>query len=369
MYSTLDGAKKCAKDLKRLFDNSGFLFPLHKCQSAIALAGGFRDWRDLEGALGRGTRPVDPAVFRKRMLAALPEPCSPPVLAWLDKDPPEMISDPETPPRWYRDVFPYLMATAVLHRSRTALLRPGSGAGQQLREALVVGLLLNTHGGARAVPWLEPDTLALMFRGDLASLFRDDIRHPRFDTELEALTGAGILEVSEGRVKVLSPDPKAVAAHVADNRTGKAQHWAEEGGAEAANALRDALAAIGVRNARRVADAISQLGSDAYITPSGPVLELLSELAEEGEVETFAKAYGLFASIRPMNAGFVRESVPAKISSRYLARHRGIDASKIMSWASDNPDWPDRLKETVGKPALFALTVDAMADAIASAAR
>jgi hypothetical protein len=55
---------------------------------------------------------------------------------------------------------------------------------------------------------------------------------------------------------------------------GKAQYWADAGGIEAASAMRDALAAIGVRNARRVADAISRLGSDAYVTPSGPVLEL-----------------------------------------------------------------------------------------------
>jgi hypothetical protein len=123
------------------------------------------------------------------------------------------------------------------------------------------------------------------------------------------LIAAGILDVREDRVRVLSPDADTVAAYVADNRIGKAEYWAKEGGGEAAQALHDALAAIGVRDARRVADAISRLGSDAYITPSGPVLELLSALAEEGELETFAKAYGLFATVRPMNADFVRESV------------------------------------------------------------
>jgi hypothetical protein len=69
-----------------------------------------------------------------------------------------------------------------------------------------------------------------------------------------------------------------------------------------------------------------------------------------------------------MNADFVRESVPAKISSRYLAGHRRLNTSEIVSWASHNPDWPDRLKATITKPALFALTVDEMASAIADAA-
>jgi len=147
-----------------------------------------------------------------------------------------------------------------------------------------------------------------------------------------------------------------------------AKYWAEAGGAEAAPALHNALAAIGVRNAGRVADAISRLGSDAYITPSGPVLDLLSALAKEGELEIFAKAYGLFATVRPMNADFVRESVPAKISLDYLTGHRRLDASKMVSWGSRNPDWPDRLKATIVKPALFALTVDAIASAIADGA-
>jgi hypothetical protein len=368
VFSTKDGAKNSAKDLKRLFDDSGFVFPLNKCQSAVAIGGGFRDWHDLEAALGGGPRRVEPAAFRKRLLAALPGPCHPPVIAWLDDDPAESAPDPDTPPRWYRDVFPYLLAVSVLHRSMTYLVRPGSGAGQRLRETLVVGPLLNVHGGPRAVPWFEPDTMAFVFKGSPASIFGDDARHPRFAIELRVLTAAGILDVREDRVRVLPPDIDAVVAYVADHKNGKARYWADAGGGESLRTLHDALAAIGVRNALRVADAIARLGSAAYITPSGPVLELLSALAEEGEIETFAKAYGLFATIRPNNADFVRESVPAKISSGYLATHRRLDANRIISWTSRNPDWPDRLKETVAKPALFALTVDEMAGAIAGAA-
>jgi hypothetical protein len=183
------------------------------------------------------------------------------------------------------------------------------------------------------------------------------------------LIAAGILDVSQTQVRVLSPGVDEVIAFVTKGKAGKAASWAEAGGVEAMRALQDALAAIGVRNAMRVADAISSFGSDAYITPTGPVLELLTSLAEEGEIETFAKAYGLFSAIQPASARFVRDSVPAKISSGYLARHRGLDASKIVSWASRHPNWPDELKATIAKPGLFVATVNTMAEAIAAAAR
>ena len=112
--------------------------------------------------------------------------------------------------RWYLHVFPFVMAVAALHRRRTALLRPGSGPGQKLRESLVVGLALNVHGGDRAYPHLEPDTLALIFKGEPKAIFRSDAAHPRFAAELQALVEAGILDVRREEVRVLSPDAEAV---------------------------------------------------------------------------------------------------------------------------------------------------------------
>jgi hypothetical protein len=60
----------------------------------------------------------------------------------------------------------------------------------------------------------------------------------------------------------------------------------------------------------------------------------------------------------------VRESVPAKISSLYLARNRGIDAGKIVKWASAQPDWADHLKASLQDLVQFKSTVDAMVKAI-----
>jgi len=47
MYSTIEGAKKRAKQLKKMLDASGFAYPLAKCQVAVARAGGYADWHDL----------------------------------------------------------------------------------------------------------------------------------------------------------------------------------------------------------------------------------------------------------------------------------------------------------------------------------
>jgi hypothetical protein len=153
---------------------------------------------------------------------------------------------------------------------------------------------------------------------------------------------------------------------VAEDRAGKAQHWLGVDNEEARISLHVALASIGIRNGRRVADAIVAFGDSAYITPSGPVQTLLSELAAEGDVYCFAQAYVLFAMLRPNNAAFVRDSVPAKINSEFFARHRGLNGQRIMSWANKNSDWPDRLKDAVSKPPLFVATVAEMADAIAA---
>jgi hypothetical protein len=365
MFSTLDGAKLCAKQLKRVFETSGFIYPLHKCQAAIARGAGFRDWHDLDASLTASARAVDPSAFRKRLIAALPEPCRVPALAWLDRDPEEKTIDPDTPPRWYRDTFPYLMAFAVLHGSRTALLRPGSGRGQRLRERMVLGLLLNTRGAHGMMPQFEPDTPAFAFKGQPTSLFGDDATHADFDDALAALTGAGVLEIGDNLIRVFAPDGAALAEYITKQRTGRAEHFLESQNPEAAFAIQDALAAIGVRNARRVANAILRFNSEAYTVPSGAMLDLLSDLAAQGEMETFARACAVLGAIHPASAQQLHNAVPAKVSSQFLSVHRQLTGQRIVAWASQHPEWPETLKAALGKPALFAATADAMADAIA----
>lgn len=369
MYSTIDGAKKFAKSLKQVADDSGLIFPLKKCQDITAVAGGYRDWFDLDRSIGTTPQPVQPDRFRQRLLEAVPGPLAPPVQSWLDREPAEEIIDLDVPRRWYRDVFPYLMASTKFHRAGTALIRPGSGSGQRLRADLVVGLLLNIHGGKRPYPLLEPDSLALVFKGDLKSLFRQDADHPRFEEELSTLTAARILDFDGRQMRVLPPAGMDLVEEVLRSRTSMAEHWAEDGlhDREAANAIRDALAAIGVSDALRVADAITEQGSKAYIQPSGAVLEILSDLAKRGEMAKFSRAVNLFSTIHPANAAVVLESVPAKISAQYLGGTLRLNMSNFMAWTAKRPDWADDLRKAVTSPGAFVHTVDLMAAEIAAA--
>ena len=370
MYSTYDGAKKRAKELKRLFDDSGIRYPLNKSQRAIARAGGFADWHELETRVTVGIPERDPAVFRRRLLSALPFPCHAPVKAWLDGELTDVAVEPGIPPRYFRDVFPYLSASSVLHRSRTPLLRPGSGVGQKLRETLVVGLLLNLHGGSRPWPRLDPETLAMVFEGDLDALFREDVSHARFAAEFQRLQDEGVFVWKNGVLEVMPPDVDALMAWVRDHDAHLAQHWEEDGNNPdlLADTLRNALAVIGIDNARRVADAIAQQGSNAYITPSGAVLELLAALAEQGEIATLARAYALFAKMHQANSRYVRDSVPAKIVSGYFSKRLRLDTRRTTAWTAQTPAWATELKAALSEPALFVATVDRMAEQIKAAA-
>lgn len=365
MYSTVDGAKKCAKALKRVFDDSGFLFPLAKCQLAIAKAGGFRDWHDLASALAGSDRPLDGQRYRSRLLAALPEPCRSPARAWLDNEPLDRQVNPEIPRRWFRDTLAYTMAATAWHRS-TPLLMPGSGVGQKLRQRLVIDLLLDMRVGLHNYPLLEPDTLAIVYFGDLRTLYGEDVNHPRFEQELATLVAAKVLDWREGEMRVMPPQSIDLHEEVVRRKIDMAAYRATDNKypSDEADALRDALSAVGVDDALRIAEAIVKQGAAAYTTPSGPVLTLMSDLAERGDIEILARAYKLFATVQSANAAFVRETIPAKISTRYFGTNRSLKATQVMSWAGRTPQWSASLKAQLEEPQAFAETVDAMATEI-----
>lgn len=367
VYSTIDGAKSCAKTLKRVLDERGFLFPLHKCQRVVARAGGFRDWRDLETTLKTGERKIDAKVYEGALLKALPQPARPAVQAWLDKEPAPAWADVPYA-YWIIYVLPYVMAMSALHR-RMTLLRPGSGVGQRLRERLIQNLIMDVPGG-RPDPRLEPDTASLVFEGDLATLFVDDVKHPRFSVEFEALVQAGVLTWDGRLLRVLPPRVDTIIDEVVDSAIGLAQHWSDGEGhvKELAEALAKALAAIGVRNAARLAKAIAEEGSSAYTNVNGSILTLLSEQAHEGELETLARTVALFAELRPSQAEIIRSSLPAKITAQYLPRHLGLSGAAIATWAARRPRWAEELVLAARTPEAFVRQVNAMAAAIRQAA-
>jgi hypothetical protein len=131
-------------------------------------------------------------------------------------------------------------------------------------------------------------------------------------------------------------------------------------------ALAVALSATGIEQPTRVAEAVVDKGSETQITPPGPILELLSKLAEDGELVAVSRAWRVFKMIHPESADLLRESVPAKILSPYLARNRGVDDGRMVGWMSTRSEWAEAAKAALHDPAHFKKTVDEMADAIAA---
>ncbi|MER9414051.1 hypothetical protein [Mesorhizobium sp. M0589] len=133
--------------------------------------------------------------------------------------------------------------------------------------------------------------------------------------------------------------------------------------AEALHGLSKEVKTVTPETETRIARAIADHGSAAYKSPSGAVLDLLTELTEEDDLIGFSTAVVILARAKPANANFVAEAVPAKISN-FLIRHRGLTASALVGWTRKHPGWRKDLISAVRQPAQFKLTVEAMAESV-----
>ena len=375
VYSTYDGAKSRAKYLQRLLEKSSIRFPLNRCQTAIARAGGFKDWYDLQANRASNSKVADVTAYRRRLKAALPIACQRPVAAsWEPEgDDKRSVSD-DMPPYFFRDVWPYVMAAQVLHRTTTAIIRPGSGAGQKLREAMVLGVLLNIHGGTQVVPVLDPDSLALDFPGTIDAVFRDETRHPKFAQELETLMEAEVISILDDRdrgpmVRIAAPSGledevlRRQVLHV-DYSVSSSDHYDDDESNQALiRSLNDVFFSLGIDDTLKVARAIVAQHAPEYVTPSGAMLEALSELARNGHVRGFAHAFLTFTHVHPMNATFVSARAPAMIGE-YLAIHCGVQSERWQDWLEQNRSWAVQMRELLKTPAQFESFVAATASAI-----
>ena len=131
--------------------------------------------------------------------------------------------------------------------------------------------------------------------------------------------------------------------------------------AEALTGLIEEISKVNTDLAARVSEALATHGSTAYITPSGAVLDLLTQLAEEEDLNCFSRVFVILTRAKPANAAFVAAAVPAKVSN-FLIRHRGVDTGCLLKWTEANPGWADELKAAVRDPARFVRTVEAMAE-------
>lgn len=121
--------------------------------------------------------------------------------------------------------------------------------------------------------------------------------------------------------------------------------------AKALAGLDEGIKSMPPETLHRIAEAIASQGSAAYTTPSGPVLDLLTKLAEEDDLASFSRAFILLARAAPARAAFVAGAVPAKISA-------------LIKWTESNPDWTEELKNALRDPDLFVRVVEDFASAI-----
>ena len=214
MYSTLDGAKKCAKQLKHILERSGLAYPLAKCQAAVARAGGYGDWHDLTRRIGRRVNSRIPYDHWGALISSLPVPCHLPITSYLRDEFAAEAADEASTKFWIRDTLPYLVGLEVVHRSTTPLLRPGSGKDQRICLQIVSGMLLDIKNEFGFAPKLDPETLTAIFGGTPDAILPRLARHPRFDEAIKALIAGGILKVEGKTTRLFSPDSEELHTEI-----------------------------------------------------------------------------------------------------------------------------------------------------------
>lgn len=213
VYSSLAGAKKCAKQLNHILDAAGVDYPLAKCQAAVAKAGGYRGWHDLNSRISVRSDTKLPYDYWGRLLDGLPEPCRVPI-AWHLNAEALRQRDASSGGEWLRAVLPYAVGLEVIHRSHSPILQLGTGRGQKLRLAIVSSILLNMGGGDDFSLRLDPESLNVTAPGEPHQLLPRLTAKSGFDAALGAVIAAGILEVGTGITRVVAPTEIALRSEI-----------------------------------------------------------------------------------------------------------------------------------------------------------
>ena len=362
----IDTRKKAnafANKMCRLFKDSGLHFPLHECLEATARAARFASWQALVRT--KAFPFVEETKFHDRFLEALPFACRPPFNAWRAGEA-VLETRPGYPPRWYLDAIPYFLATMALHR-RTPVLAPGSGPGQKMRARIVEHLMMTWQHHGFAAPLFDPANFDFVFQGRADDIFAELAEERAFERERDRLVREGILKIDPKTVRLASPGAEAVTSHAIWSRASKAKDWLENDPASAGDPLHEALSLIGVRRARDIAEALLTYGDKGYIMASGPLRDVLSQIANDGDLEVFVHALNVFSYVLPGSARELRDAVPAKILNQFVARNRQVPIAGAFRWMQANPDWADTLRSKADHSAAFTLTVNAMVEQMRAA--
>lgn len=363
MIKSQKTANLFAKKMARLMKESGLYVPLHACLEYVAQAAGFASWQAL--ARTGAFAVVDEAKFYNRLLETVPFACRPAINAWRAGEPlPETVEG--YPARWYLDAIPYFLATMALHR-RTSVLRPGSGAGQRMRAQIVDHLTMTWAQNGFAAPLFDPVNFDFVFQGRADDIFADLADLPAFERERDRLVDEGILKLLPKMVRLATPGIEGVKAHAIWSRADKVKMFIDNDPSNIDEPLYEALSLIGVGRAREIVEALLSYGDKRYIIPSGSLREVLSQIANDGDLTVFVHTLNVFAHILPLSARELRDAVPAKILNEFVARNQKVSIAGAFRWMQNNPDWADRLRRSADRPAKFTLAVTTMVEEMRAA--
>ena len=91
-------------------------------------------------------------------------------------------------------------------------------------------------------------------------------------------------------------------------------------------------------------EAILLRNDGRWCTPSGAFLDLLGQFAREEKIAEIANACEVYFSSYRGAQAYVASGLPAIILNNYKPLTAGVDFSKFLRWAEENPDWSDRIR-------------------------
>ena len=141
-----------------------------------------------------------------------------------------------------------------------------------------------------AAPLFDPTNFDFVFQGRADELFAELAKERGFERERDRLVCEGILKIGPKTVRLASPGAEAVTSHAIWSRASKAKDWLENDPATAGDPLYEALSLIGVRRARDIAEALLAYGDNGYLMASGPLRDVLSQIANDGDLDVFVHA-------------------------------------------------------------------------------
>jgi hypothetical protein len=99
-----------------------------------------------------------------------------------------------------------------------------------------------------------------------------------------------------------------------------------------------------------VAEAILEHGSPRFTVAEGRMLDLLSEIAQRGDLTAFSEACHAYCTAFPKSRRVLEDYAPVKILSAYVCRQPDVDQSKAEQLRAADPQWADRIKDALWTP-------------------